>query len=294
MKRYTTRRSGHSSENLIVVFVAGLAVVLFVAIVMWPSGSKAPVSLQAMSATPLGTELNDAATLQYLTVLQRVEPAASRRLHEAAETAITSGAGQDDLALLVLSALEDEIDDAPVTFFKADVKYFDQSLNVIKVGLSRLSSNSPRYCSASYYTALENGNPDEMLADLSGLFEYDSVGYQFALDLSKVVLEGVENGRKSPNRYGRLTEDDQQAVQGLAMRMMSNPKIANVMRIQTLPEAQQKRAMGLLNVCDISNEIIAGLLSLPQDTKKRAMGELSRTAKSDNMGQSLQDMAAGF
>lgn len=294
MVRYTTKHAGIASENLIVGLVLGLAVILFLAIVMWPSGSKAGASLHSVNTTALAAELDDARTIQYLTVLQRVDPASFRQLHTDAEAAITSGADKDELAMLVLGALGDDIVDAQVVFFKSDVKYFDEALNVTKTGLTRLSNHAPKYCRTSHYEALASSNPDEMMAEFLALIGYDSVGYKFALDLNQVLLEGIEDGRKSPNRYGRLKPKDEQAVQMLVMSMMSSPVFLNAMRTQSMAPGQQKIAMRKLNMCDLANEIITGVLGLPKDTKKRVMGEMSHMAKSDDMTQSLQEMASGF
>lgn len=294
MVRYSTKSSGISSENLIVVSVLALAVILFLAIVLWPSGSKPGAALQSVSATPLALELNDAETVAYLTVLQRVAPAAARDLHKQAETAITSGADKNDLALLVLGAVQDDLENAQDVFFKADVKYFDKILNVTKTGLARLSAHAPKFCRISHYEALSTSGSDAEPTEILALLDYDSAGYKFALELNQVLLEGIEDGRKSPNNYGRLTSKDEQAFQALMMRMMANSKVANAMRIQSMPPAQQKRAFATLNICDLSNEVISGVQGLPQDTKKRLMGEMSRIAKRGELDGPLKDMGLGL
>lgn len=294
MIRYSTKSAGASSENLIVVSVLALAVILFLAIVLWPNGSKSGAALQSASATPLALELDDAETIAYLTVLQRVEPAAARELHKQAETAIASGADKNQLAMLVLGAMEDDLENAHDVLFKADVKYFDKILNVTKLGLARLSAHAPKFCRISHYEALATRGSDAELTEILALLDYDSAGYKFALELNQVLLEGIEDGRKSPNNYGRLTAEDEKAFQALMMRMMANSKVANAMRIQSMPPAQQKRAFATLNICDLSNEVIAGVQGLPQDTKKRVMGEMSRMAKRGQLGGPLKDMGLGF
>lgn len=294
MVRYSTKGMRNSSENFIVGVVLALAVILFIVIVMWPSTATPRAPLQSVSATPLATQLNDAETIEYLTVLQRVEPAAAVELHKQADAAIASGADNDELAMLVLGAMGDDLEGAHEIFFKADVKYFDKILNVTKIGLARLSNNSPKFCRASHYEALAESDPADMLGEFLDMLGYDSAGYTFALALNQVLVEGIEDGRKSPNNYGRLNTEDEQALQALLMRMMTSPKMANVMRIQSLPPVEQKRAMGMLNVCDLSSEVIAGVLALPQDTRKRVMGEMNRMAKSGGFEDSLQDMASGF
>lgn len=294
MVRYSTKSAGVSSENLIVVSVLALAVILFLAIVLWPSGSKSGAALQSASATPLALELDDAETIAYLTVLQRVEPAAARDLHKQAETAIASGADKNQLAMLVLGAMEDDLENAHNVLFKADVKYFDKILNVTKLGLARLSAHAPKFCRIAHYEALASSGSDAELTEILALLDYDSAGYKFALELNEVLLEGIEDGRNSPNNYGRLTAEDEKAFQALMMRMMANSKVANAMRIQSMPPAQQKRAFATLNICDLSNEVIAGVQGLPQDTKKRVMGEMSRMAKRGQLGGPLKDMGLGF
>ena len=274
--------------------VLALAVILFIVIVMWPNTATPRAPLQSVSATPLATQLNDAETIEYLTVLQRVEPVAAGELHKQADAAIASGAEKDELAMLVLGAMGDDLEGAHEVLFKADVKYFDKVLNVTKIGLARLSKRSPKFCRTSHYESLANSNPEDALTEFMAMLKYDSAGYQFALKLNQVLLEGIEDGRKSPNKYGRLNTKDEQSLQALVIRMTKNPKLANVMRIQSLPPAEQVQAMRSLNVCEISSEVISGVLGLPQDTKKRLMGEMNRMAKSGEFDGSLQDMASGL
>ncbi len=279
---------------MIVGAVIALAAFLFIVIVMWPSGSKSVTSQQSVSATPLAMALNDPETVAYLAILQRVEPAASQALHQQAEAAITAGADKDELAMLVLGAIGDDLDNDYGVFFKADVKYFDKTLNVTKTGLARLSNHAPKYCRIAHYESLTASGSNDALTEFLEIFKYDSAIYKFGLELNHVLLEGIEDGRTSQNNYGRLNPKDEEEFQALMMRMMSSSKIANAMRIRSMPPADQKRAMATLNMCDLSNEIIAGVQSLPQDTKKRVMGEMSRMAKSGGIGGAWPDLGFGF
>lgn len=295
MVRYTTKQSGPSSENMFVAAVVALAIILFIAIVMWPSGgSKASPDLQSLSATPLGSQLNDPATLEYLAVLQRVKPKISRQLHAEAESEIAAGANKDDLAILVLTALSDDIEDDQKTFFRADVKYFDETLKVTQNGLKRLSAHAPQYCHMSHYQHLANSSPENVLGELSSMIGYESEGYRFLLDLSKITLEGVEDARKSPNRYGRFSSEDEDEMTQLMMGLMTNSQVTFLMSTQTMAPAAQKRALSNFNFCDLTHDVIDGIADLPQGTKKRMMGEAYRMAESGEMDGMLQNMATGF
>lgn len=290
MVRYSTKHASASSENFIVGLVIALAAILFLAIVLWPSESKPAPALQSVSATPLAVELNDAETIAYLTVLQRVAPQAASELHKQADAAIASGADKNELAILVLGAMGDDLENAHDILFKADVKYFDEILNVTKTGLARLSAHAPKFCRISHYEALATSGSDDALTEFLAMLDYDSAGYKFGIEFNQVLLEGIEDGRKSPNKYGRMTSEDERAFQALMMRMMSNSKVKIAMQVQSMPPAEQKRAFAKLNICDLSNEVIAGVQSLPQDTKKRVMGEMSRMAESGELGGSLSGM----
>lgn len=294
MVRYSTKHASASSENFIVGLVIALAAILFLAIVLWPSGSKPAAALQSVSATPLAVELNDAETIAYLTVLQRVAPQAASELHKQADAAIASGADKNELAILVLGALGDDLENAHDILFKADVKYFDKILNVTQTGLARLSAHAPKFCRISHYEELTTNGSDDALTEFLAMLNYDSAGYKFALELNQVLLEGIEDGRKSPNNYGRMNAEDERAFQALMMRMMTNSKVKIAMQVQSMPPAEQKRAFAKLNICDLSNEVIAGVQSLPQDTKKRVMGEMSRMAESGELGGSLSGMDLGL
>ena len=89
MARYS---SSNSSGNLFAILVALLAIGLFTAIVMWPSGNSTKIVSNDLPDTLLTQTLNDPETHAYLTALHRVKPDVANRLNERADAAIADGA----------------------------------------------------------------------------------------------------------------------------------------------------------------------------------------------------------
>lgn len=277
MARYS---SANSSGNLFAVLVAFLAVGLFTAIVMWPSGDPIKVVNSDLPETPLTQALNDPETHKYLTALHRVKPNVAKRLNERADAAIADGAGNDELAALILETYSTAVEDDVKHLVSADVKHFDKMLQMSQRGLSTLSSKAPKYCRPASYLQYTHMEPQEVANEMSSLFGYGSEAYNWVLRFNVVTLEAIESGRDNPQKYQRLNSGDQMALQKTMMKMMSNPQVARLMQLQGRSEEEQKRAAMTMNFCGLGSDLLAAVNGLPADTKSRLLGELQHQARS--------------
>jgi hypothetical protein len=277
MARYS---SANSSGNLFAVLVAFLAVGLFTAIVMWPSGDPIKVVNSDLPDTPLTQALNDPETHKYLTALHRVKPNVAKRLNERADAAIADGAGNNELAALILETYSTAVEEDVKHLVSADVKHFDKMLQMSQRGLSTLSSKAPKYCRPASYLQYTHMEPQEIANEMSSLFGYGSEAYNWVLRFNVVTLEAIESGRDNPQKYQRLNSGDQMALQKTMMKMMNNPQVARLMQLQGRSEEEQKRAAMTMNFCGLGSDLLAAVNGLPADTKSRLLGELQHQARS--------------
>ncbi|MFN3212755.1 MAG: hypothetical protein ACE37M_06615 [Henriciella sp.] len=291
MLRYN---SSNSTGNLYVIVVAGLAIALFTAIVLWPSGSKSPINGASVPDTPLTQALNDPATLNYLAALHRVKPKIADRLQAKAEDAISSGADNNQLAALVLAAYGTELEDDYKYLLRADVKHFDKMLRMSQQGLSTLSSKAPKYCRPAHYLQFEHMDPQDVATEMTRLFEYETAAYEWALRFNVMTLEAIESGRDNPQKYDRLTSGDQMALQNTMMRLMGNPQVTRLMQLQGKSEAEQKRAAMTMNFCGLGVDLLAAVNGLPADTKSRLLGEMQHQVKSGDLKRLMRTVQSGI
>jgi len=286
--------TGQSNGNLYAVLVAGLAGVLFFGILMWPSGADKPVRGAALEASPLSTTLDDPVTHRYLAALERIKPAVAKRLNREAAAAIEAGADADAVALLVLESYSEDWEKDAKHLLRADVKYFDQMLRMTQSGFATLSSQAPRYCRLAQYQRFEHMDPDDIASEMSAFFEYGTQGYQWVMRFNLVVLEGIEDGRKSPNKYDRLNANDQRALQGKMLKLMNRPQIAQMMQLQFKSEAEQRRAMMNMNMCALANDVLGVMTTLPTETKTRLLGELQHQTRNGDFERVLRTVQSGI
>ena len=275
MASYRYSRSVKSSETLIFMGAVFLIGLVFIAIVFWPAPPR-DTPAAVLGETPLTLQLDDAETVKYLSVLNRVRPGLSSELHSLAETAIADGASDDELARLVVGSYGRAVQADFKTLMQADVTRIENLINLTQNGLRMLSMHAPKYCQLSTLEPLQSKAPEQMAEELAQAFKYESRGYSWVVRFNTATLEAVENGRQARNKYGRLTAADEQAMQALMMSLMTGPQASKLMRLESLSGPEQQRAMMTMNMCDISIEGLVALNELPRETKGRLIGELRR------------------
>ncbi len=285
--------TGQTSGRHYAVLVAGLAFVLFLAIVMWPGGSKKAATAQ-LSATPLSTTLDDPATHRYLAVLERVKPRVAKRLNREAAEAIENGADANLLAAMVLESHGADVEKDLKHLLRADVRYFDQILRTSQNGFATLSSQAPKFCRMAHYQRFEHMDQDDIANEMSAFFEYDTQAYHWVMRFNLIVLEAIEDGHDKPKKYDRLNPNDQAALQGVMMKLMKRPQVAQMMRLQSKPEAEQRRAMMTMNMCGLASDVLSTLNTLPTDTKSRMLGEMQHQTRNGDFQRVLRTVQSGI
>lgn len=290
MPRYTQSRLGPSSELVVTILTGLLAVILFVAIIVWPSAPKPdPAEALLLGETALGEQLTDATTQEYLQTLHRVKPHLSNTLHAEADKMIADGASEQELAMHVLSAYSDEMEGDYEHLLYADIESLDAIVDTVREGIVTLSNRQPDYCRMSTLETMMASDPERLALEYMAAFEYNSYTYHWTLNLNQQVLEAIESGRNAPQKYDRLSSGDMEVLQSEIEKMTRGPHVSKLMRLQTLSPSNQKRAMANMNFCDVAVEVLAGFSRFPKDTKERLLGEMQQEMSSD----ALQSIALG-
>ena len=294
MPRLNQSRVNDSNQLLITVGVGLVAVILFVAIVIWPSNSEPTVEDLVLGETQLGAALNDATTNDYLQALHRANPKASAQLHAEAEAEIAAGADPDALGHMILGSYADFMEGDEKHILHADVSHWDTLVKMMQQGLKDLSNREPKYCRMSYFETLQYKSEAAITEEFSNMIGYNSHGYHWAVRAQTVVLEAVEDGRNNPKSYDRLNDADNQALQSAMIRMMQGPQASKIMRIQTMSASDQKRAMANINFCDVGVELLSLYSTLPRETRERLMGEAQRDFDRGNLEGMARGLLSGF
>ncbi len=291
---YDARGGGTKSTLIfggITFAVVGLA---FFGVLMAPNGSKksspnVPGLAQAQD-TPLLAKLDDPITRDYVVTLARVSPRAADQLDADISAALDDRASKDELAMIVMESFSTDMLSNARHLARADVKHFDAMLNEFKSGLRKMAGSRSKYCKGAFYEKLADENPLKIQRMVLGEFGYDSAGYKWGVKFNTQILDAIEDAKANPVRHGRLSAKDEQALQGLTLRLISDPQIVKIMSMQGSDKASAMRAARSLDLCRLGVTGIDALQSLPPGTRGRLWSEGFRQVKSGE----LEDLMSGF
>ena len=274
--------------GIITILVVGIA---FFGVLNWPSGDKVgtrPVAETSAPTSQLASLLDDPVTDAYLTQLNRVSPQSAVQLENVAAEAIATGADKDEIALLVLDSLSGEMASHAKSLAKADVRHFDAMLDISEQGLRSLSQSRSEWCTGAHYESYAGKSPTQMERSIRNVFSYGSPAYEWGLKVNLIALEAIEDAKANPRNYGRMTPADEMALQTLAMRMLTNPQVMQLMTLQGASQAEQMRAVRNLDVCSLAVTGIDALQSLPQDTRARLWVEAFHEMNNGGLERAMQ------
>jgi|GEM_PF-3595175 len=286
MNQFQYQHAPSDQSNKITIGVIALAIILFFAILAWPRATPKPAqSMTASEAvtpvlgpTRLGGKLNDNSTQAYLATLHRVKPLRSETLHRQAESAMSEGAGREQLAVLVLSANDRDLEQDLADLMRADVAHVDKLLAMLQTGATALSREAPQYCKLSAYDAHRGSTIGQVSNTLVSNFTYGSRGYDWLIRFDRMLLEAIEDGRNNPKSYGRLTPTDLTALQTIGTQMLTGRHLSKLTRLQSESSQVRRNALANMNLCEMLAEALPAVKRLPEETKGRAMNEIARAS----------------
>lgn len=270
---YDARSNQSEQSGLIFGVVTVLVIsIAFFGVLMWPNKStdkNIPMADATQEASQLAATLDDEVTRTYLASLNRIAPQSAARLETAAAKAAKGGANKDELALLVMDSLGEDLVSNAKSLAKADVRHFDAILDISEKGLRSLSQSHSKWCTGRHYERYVGMSPAGLQQVVQDEFGYGSPAYEWGLQVNIIALEAIEDAKSNPRNYGRMTAADEMAMQTVAMRMLTNPQVMQLMTLQGASQADQMRAVRNLDFCSLAVSGIDAVQSLPNDTRAR-------------------------
>jgi hypothetical protein len=274
----------------------GVVSALFIGVLFFPSitgEGKAPVpGLAEEQADPsLLTAFEDTPTQVYLTKLQRTFPSVANDLQRDVNKARSRGADNVELGVLVMQAGYTEIEDSFERLARADVRYFNEMLDLGINGLTDLSRSGAPYCKGSDLITLASLSEQQLYAAAFDRVGHGAGLYNFGLEFNGIVLDAIHDARANPRNYGPLTPDDQRAVQTLMLGLVTDPQIMKLMTLEGSSRAEMDRAMEQVNFCDLGATILRKIDALPQDTKGRLWSEVMSQAAHGGIERQMRQLS---
>ncbi|MEQ3651487.1 hypothetical protein [Hyphomonas sp.] len=164
---------------------------------------------------------------------------------------------------------------------QANTRHVDKWLDMTRTQLRSASKSRHRWCAGSRYQDFNtvSGLSGQMAA-ASDLADLGAELSDYTFDTISLALMAVEDARTAPVKHGALTHQDEAALQGVAMSLISDPQIMPLI-LASGPEGPPESAFASLDMCQLGVTAVTALKTLPQGTKGRAFAELIRSADFD-------------
>lgn len=276
---YDARNSSNFEGQSGLIFgIITIAVVVtaFFGVLLMPGGDKESAGLltaQNEAENVILTKLDDRHTKRYVMALSRISPEAAEQLNQDAAEALADGASKNDLARLVQATFNEDISGVMGDLAKVDVRHINEMIGFTKDSLQGLSSSRSKWCKVSTYERMQSQPPEELFDLVLNGMDYTSPLYRFGVQGNAIVFEAVADARDNPVRHGRMTREDKKALEGLALKMMMNPEIQKLARVQSMSPLQKQQVISNTDACKLAIAAIDVVDSLPDGTKGRMWAE---------------------
>ncbi len=287
---------GDSGGMLFGVLTIAVVAIAFFGVLMWPNGdapTTKTASVAPASDYAILTKLDDSNTKRYVRALARISPDAAETLNEDAAAAIARGADEDELAKLVHASFAEDTTAWMKPMAKVDVRYINEFLTYTKDTLRSLSSSRSKWCLASTYEDMGTKSQIEFMNAVLNGFDYGSPLYNYTIEANAILFEAAAEARDNPQSYGKVTSQDEAALQGLAMKLMMNPEIMRLSQMNAMSASQKKQSLGSINICKLGIIGVDAFASLPNGTKGRLWAEGFRQMDSGAIEKAMGQMG-GF
>ncbi|MEM6411913.1 MAG: hypothetical protein AAF683_10310 [Pseudomonadota bacterium] len=217
------------------------------------------------------------------TALRNYDPA----LHAAATARLASVSSTtiEDMGEALVAELGLSLADGQEDFARMPIRYLNEVIGLSRDRLSRAERRRNPWCAGSSYRAfIGDATPAEMsLASdrMSKDMARSNVALaQYFADVSAILLEGAAAARQSPTQLGPVTDQDEAALQGVVMSLITDEQVMPLMLAAQSGDIDG--ALDTLNICSLGATVVTAIRTLPEETKGRVwnqmmMGEFNPT-----------------
>lgn len=228
-----------------------------------PHASAASAPEAAPPSTALAELLPSPDEQRYLAALGRLDPASVDRLEaKLAAGGLDREAQIEAIHTAAVPALLTNLE----TLAHISVADLDAMLDSAIVALRRASGSRTPLCQGRTYAALQGKSEAEIEAWFRRQGMSNERFYGWAMRFNADFLEMVERAKANPTRHGKLTRQDEMALQGVMMSLMTDPSIMQAMA----SGGDEAEAIRRLDVCSVAITALSAVQTLPDETKGRA------------------------
>ena len=272
---YDARGSSEGGSGHLLFAIVALVVVGLAFLVAWFGGglfsgkSSTPIAENvSLEGSVLAARMSSPEEQRFLMALSTLDSGAYARL----EREYTSAGDRDAQLKTVGEAAGRAVmgNVEHLAHISADDINRMLGLALREVGEARRADHE--LCRASSYTGVQNMNQQQRERWLAGHGLSLEAAYQDSVEWQADILEMIERAKRSPQRHGKVTSQDEQAVQRLILSLSSDPAI-----MQLLMSNGDPSAMGNVNVCAMAETLLREVRALPDGTKARTWAALFDT-----------------
>ena len=227
---YDARGGGSANNNgtMFAVALCGVVAAAFATVVFWPSGTASndlrnQVAERSSVASNLFSGKEEKKFVQALKILD--DGAYADLEKRISQTNLSAGKRHEVFMEAAQEVSFDHID----ALARSDVKHMDVLMDEIISGLQTASRSRAKLCKGSTYASLQGMNQLQIGAFMEREIASNAELQEFSIKLNRRFLEAAIDGKKNPKNYGKFNANDKRAIDGLGMKLMSDPKIMRVM-----------------------------------------------------------------
>ncbi|MEO0884004.1 MAG: hypothetical protein AAFY34_14920 [Pseudomonadota bacterium] len=199
--------------------------------------------------------------------------AATARLASATDTTLD---GMGDLLvdeLAVALAADQEL------FARMPIRYLNEVINLSRDRLYKAERRKNPWCKGSSYGDFMGVTDPSQLSLIGDRMRQDMADAnaalaQYVVDAGAILLEGAVAARRSPTQLGPVTDQDNAALQGMVVSLVTDEQVMPLMLAAQQGDADG--ALEQLNICSLGVTAITAVRTLPEETKGRVWGQIMR------------------
>ena len=265
---YDARGGGNANNGTIfAVALCGVIAAAFAVVVFWPSGSNAAGTQVQVADRSINVKAAFASKEEqrFANALKELDEQAFVYLEKELRT---GSFDPEKRHQVFMDAAEDVAFDNINALAKSDVKHLDIILDEVIGGLQSASRSRAKLCQGATYASLEGKSQRQIEAFVEREVFTSPEVLEFGVKLNRQLLEAALDGQKNPKRYGALNAKDKRALDGLGMKLMTDPKIMRVL-MAAGSSSNPEEILATLDICDLSVSVLRVVDRLPKDTKSR-------------------------